>query len=493
MKKDFTAVLKNYFSVQENVFSLSDFSAYLKSKGFKFTSDEVLAILNTSNHVFPLVNDKFVTRSGVFTNKWFSIKPSKEEIRKDRLVLGHRCMPFINPDVPPYNIMIITPTSAYRPFPRFDTFSMNFALDVFAFYGEGYVIPYIINDPAYKKYSLQSIQDTLPNETSLTCWTLSQLAGRKMNYGERLLCRVVDWPSNTIEVRLFEDESIEDAESGVLQLTPAALERERWYSYFENGFLESFDKNGPAGSIEEQLALLFLENVDVLCVKNCGSSEEFLRHTKQIGFANYGVESRIWRTNEIVPFVGNWNNEISDELMLAEISSNFTPQIIDAYLHQNLFCKNHLKPTKTIEEIAACIFPPSLIMNKVERTAILLNLEKRNDILNKKYLGSFDNDIAPLRERTLNLFTQVNKLMCSIGGAKLDMKKFPQSELVILTQLYGHIINIIDELENIFLRLKFPVNDVMLSLNGMEETFIEIKSVLERSKAKLFKESFKIV
>ena len=149
--------------------------------------------------------------------------------------------------------------------------------------------------------------------------------------------------------------------------------------------------------------------------------------------------------------------------------------------------------TKTIEEIAACIFPPSLIMNKVERTAILLNLEKRNDILNKKYLGSFDNDIAPLRERTLNLFTQVNKLMCSIGGAKLDMKKFPQSELVILTQLYGHIINIIDELENIFLRLKFPVNDVMLSLNGMEETFIEIKSVLERSKAKLFKESFKIV
>ena len=306
-----------------------------------------------------------------------------------------------------------------------------------------------------------------------------------------MLCRVVDWPSNTIEVQLIEKELPQNKEE--LQITVDDLQRERWYNYFEKGFLESFEKNGPSGSIEEQLALLFLENIDVLCVKNCGSSEEFLRHTKQIGFANYGVESRIWRTNEVVPYVGNWNNEISDELMLAEISSNFTPQIIDAYLHQNLFCKNHLKPTKTIEEIAACIFPPSLIMNKVERTAILLNLEKRNDILNKKYLGSFDNDIAPLRERTLNLFTQVNKLMCSIGGAKLDMKKFPQSELVILTQLYGHIINIIDELENIFLRLKFPVNDVMLSLNGMEETFIEIKSVLERSKAKLFKESFKIV
>lgn len=489
MKKDISVILRNYFSVQENIFSVSDFIAYLKSKGIKLSFDEALGILNSSNYVFPLINDEFITRAGVFTNKWFSIKPSKEEIKKDRLVLGHRCMPFINPDIPPCDIKIITPTA--RPFPRFDTFSMNFALDVFAFYGEGYVIPYIINDRANKDFSLQSVQDSLPNQTSLTCWTLSQVAGRKMNYGERLLCRVVDWPSNTIEVQLIEKELPQNKEE--LQITVDDLQRERWYNYFEKGFLESFEKNGPSGSIEEQLALLFLENIDVLCVKNCGSSEEFLRHTKQIGFANYGVESRIWRTNEVVPYVGNWNNEISDELMLAEISSNFTPQIIDAYLHQNLFCKNHLKPTKTIEEIAACIFPPSLIMNKVERTAILLNLEKRNDILNKKYLGSFDNDIAPLRERTLNLFTQVNKLMCSIGGAKLDMKKFPQSELVILTQLYGHIINIIDELENIFLRLKFPVNDVMLSLNGMEETFIEIKSVLERSKAKLFKESFKIV
>lgn len=489
MKKDISVILRNYFSVQENIFSVSDFMAYLKSKGIKLSFDEALGILNSSNYVFPLINDEFITRAGVFTNKWFSIKPSKEEIKKDRLVLGHRCMPFINPDIPPCDIKIITPTA--RPFPRFDTFSMNFALDVFAFYGEGYVIPYIINDRANKDFSLQSVQDSLPNQTSLTCWTLSQVAGRKMNYGERLLCRVVDWPSNTIEVQLIEKELPQNKEE--LQITVDDLQRERWYNYFEKGFLESFEKNGPSGSIEEQLALLFLENIDVLCVKNCGSSEEFLRHTKQIGFANYGVESRIWRTNEVVPYVGNWNNEISDELMLAEISSNFTPQIIDAYLHQNLFCKNHLKPTKTIEEIAACIFPPSLIMNKVERTAILLNLEKRNDILNKKYLGSFDNDIAPLRERTLNLFTQVNKLMCSIGGAKLDMKKFPQSELVILTQLYGHIINIIDELENIFLRLKFPVNDVMLSLNGMEETFIEIKSVLERSKAKLFKESFKIV
>lgn len=489
MKKDISVILRNYFSVQENIFSVSDFIAYLKSKGIKLSFDEALGILNSSNYVFPLINDEFITRAGVFTNKWFSIKPSKEEIKKDRLVLGHRCMPFINPDIPPCDIKIITPTA--RPFPRFDTFSMNFALDVFAFYGEGYVIPYIINDRANKDFSLQSVQDSLPNQTSLTCWTLSQVAGRKMNYGERLLCRVVDWPSNTIEVQLIEKELPQNKEE--LQITVDDLQRERWYNYFEKGFLESFEKNGPSGSIEEQLALLFLENIDVLCVKNCGSSEEFLRHTKEIGFANYGVESRIWRTNEVVPYVGNWNNEISDELMLAEISSNFTPQIIDAYLHQNLFCKNHLKPTKTIEEIATCIFPPSLIMNKVERTAILLNLEKRNDILNKKYLGSFDNDIAPLRERTLNLFTQVNKLMCSIGGAKLDMKKFPQSELVILTQLYGHIINIIDELENIFLRLKFPVNDVMLSLNGMEETFIEIKSVLERSKAKLFKESFKIV
>ena len=65
------------------------------------------------------------------------------------------------------------------------------------------------------------------------------------------------------------------------ELTADDLEREEWYSNFEKGLINGFETNGPVSSIEQQLAFLFLENQQELCIKNCGSAEEFLKHTKK--------------------------------------------------------------------------------------------------------------------------------------------------------------------------------------------------------------------
>ncbi len=90
----------------------------------------------------------------------------------------------------------------------------------------------------------------------------------------------------------------------------------------------------------------------------------------------------------------------------------------------------------------------------------------------------------------LKLFSNVNELVCDIAGSNVSVMDFPQQELVILSQLFSHIVHLLEDVENLVLREQFPVDDVSLSLNGMEETFEDIvytlKSALESNKYKGF-------
>lgn len=486
MNQQSSLAIYEYFSQKKSIFSVDVFLKDMRAKNVKLSRTEALDLLHSSNNVFTLINEEFVTRAGVFTNHCFSIKPSKEEIKKDRLIIGHRCMPFVNPDISPDDIRIVVDDKIIPP--TKESFSMNLALDTYSFFGEGYVLPCIINDKANDDFDLKSVVNSLPNQIKLTCWPLSQIAGKKVKYGDRLLCKVVEWEGySKVEMILLEKES------DGLQLTTSDIQREKWYKSFEKGMLASFDKNGPLNSIEEQLALLFLEHQEELCIVNCGSSEEFLSNTDKIGFSQYGVESRIWKTNEIVPFVGEWNKQFSKDLILLEISQNFSPHIIDSYLRQNLYNKNLNKPFDSVEDLFCKIFPFVLGMSADEQKILLADIKKRNAFLEKSYDFSMDKSIFEIRERALSLFSKVNLLISSIGNTKLDVEKFPQFELVVLTQLYSHLVKLIEEVENIMIRLYFPTEDVMLSLSGMEETFEDVQGAINFSKNKLLQECFKLV
>ena len=481
-----TTYLDSYFSSQLNVFTVEDLYRYLRSKGIRASKQQVVDLLNTSSSVFPLVDEKYITRAGVFTDRFFSFKPTKEEVQKGYVILGHRCMPFINPDTPPDRIKLVSPD--YEPIePEPVVFSMNLAMDVFALYGEGYVIPYILNDLSNTAVSIASLKYNMPSEVTLTAWPLKKLAGgKKFHYGDRLLCKVFDWEQDTVQVSVLYSGSS-------ATLSAADMEREEWYSNFEKGLLDSFQKTGPATSIEEQLAFLFLENQRDLCTVNCGSAEEFLQHTKKIGFSPYGVESRIWRAGENVPYIGPWNEDFSADALFSDMMMIFSPEIVNCYLKNRLYEIEHLKKKQTIEELCHEIFPPALKMSAAEFKLLLLNIEKCNDIITQTYNQFAEYNIAPVRSRVVALFSSILSLLSAIGNSGLRLKNFPQQELVILTQLFSHAYRIIEEMEDVYSADHFPVDDVCLSLEGMEETFDDIGETLRQSLEVNTYRNFKIV
>lgn len=467
-------IIDKFLSTHLDVFTVDYFYRYIRSKGERITRSQAHDILNASDYVFSLVGEEYVTRAGVFTGRWFSFKPSKEEIKKRHIILGHRCMPFVNPNIPPDQIQVLNTHTQIVPDET--VFSMNLAMDVFALFGEGYVIPYLFNDPANTKNTIASLQyNNLPSEITLTSWPLDDIIDHKdFKYGDRLLCRVVDWAHNEVEIVIQKNESKSE-------ISKADIQREEWYSIFENGILASLQKNGPAGSIEEQLAFLFLENERELCIENCGSSEEFLKHTKKIGFAPYGVESRIWHTGQVIPYIGQWNQDVSSEVLFSNISLVFAPQIIDCYLKNYVYECRRKHTKKTIDQLINDIFPVSLKMSPTERKLLLLNIEKRHDIIKKEYNQFAEHKNEPVRNRIIDLFSQVSSLLCSIGCSGLKLELFPQQELIVLTQLFNHLERMIEELENVYLRDSLPIDDILLSLEGMEETFEDIFDTLNTS------------
>ena len=118
------------------------------------------------------------------------------------------------------------------------------------------------------------------------------------------------------------------------------------------------------------------------------------------------------------------------------------------------------------------------MISSAERRLVLLNIEKRNDILERMYNQFIDYPVAQMRKRILRLFTRVSELFCAIGGSGISAEDFPQQELVILSQLYSHVVHLLEEVENVYIRAQFPTEDVSLSLEGMEETFEEISGIL---------------
>lgn len=501
-------IIGDYLNEHTEVFTALDFHKELKSQGVKISIEEARDILHSSNHVFPLVNDEFITRSGAFSGRWFSFKPTKEEVDKGCFLIGHRTVPFTNMDISPDNIDILYKGKLLD---QHETvFSMNLAMDTYSLFGEGYVIPFVFSDKANKTLALSSVKYSMPQEITLTSWLLKDISpDREFKFGDRILCRVADWNNAVIDVDVLPDDTVD------LKVSKAAIEREEWYSKFENAMLDSFDKRGPCTSIEDQLSLIFLEWQEDLCIKNCGSCEEFLKHTRKIGFSSYGVENRIWRAGEEIPYVGEWNKEAQKDLILSDIAMNFTPQVIDAFLEDYIYDCSHGKKSKKksneskilnagnenllkqsvensseLDELMGKIFPSTLKMTGAERNLVLLNIEKRHDILKKNYNAFSDHKVVQIRKRILKIFSEVCALVCDIGASGVNPSEFPQQELIVLSQLYSHIVRLLEEVENVILREQFPIDDVALSLEGMEETYegisVTLKNSLESNRRKGF-------
>ena len=378
-------------------------------------------------------------------------------------------MPFVDPEMLPSSLTF-TYKGEVLP-PKIVTFASPDAADLFALYGAEFASQYIAADPANEGLDLAAHDFELPPEVHLTVNSLEPLVKYcGFKYGDRILCRVVDWDYGRIEVvPVKRDEN-------PMRMQADDLERQNWYARLESDFLESFAVAGPCASIEEQLACIFFDDGKALCTAHCGSVEEFLLQSRKVAYEPFGVETRLWKAGEEVPAVGTWNNFLnidtdSDDPIFEDLAA--PDFVFDAYIEDQLFEKKY-DPDLVLERI----LPDGVHLKPEERKILLLHIDSCHAIIKKDYNWFADFHIGPLRRRALALYRKASRLVLEIDRSAVNLERYPQQELVILSQIYNHVLRMLEMIEREPTAAAEDVDEIAASLDGMECNFEDISGEL---------------
>ena len=61
-----SAIIEDFFLNYHDIFTVDDFCRLMKADGVKLSHDYARTILDTSDMVFSLINEEFITRAGFF-------------------------------------------------------------------------------------------------------------------------------------------------------------------------------------------------------------------------------------------------------------------------------------------------------------------------------------------------------------------------------------------------------------------------------------------
>ena len=466
-------LLNQFFSTTLNVFSLRDVELFLKKSGIYAKKEDILDCIGESGLVFFLMDGNFISRAGAFTGEMFSIKPTSFEFDSGVLIPGDRCIPFVAPDIPSEELtFVIDGVQLMRKSVLCDS---DEAIDKFMLYGEEYAPQYIAADPANEGLDVRAVSGELSNNVKLTGFDISVLKERfAFEKGDRLVCSVKDWARGIIDFFILHD-SKDRFNTGKI-----GEKRLAWYKKLEEFLLQSFETVGPCASIEEQLASLFFDHRDELCIPECGSVEEYLlSSSKKVALESFGVETRLWYKGKSAPAVGSWNKDMissfSRKARFLQKKGQYymlPKEVLDqAVLDMYYQHKNDLK------ELSVSLYPEDYHFHAGELDFVHRVLAKRDSEFRSSYNWFADQACGPIRRLTLDLFKKVNGLLYKIDGCAGTLENFPQQELVILTQLYGHLLNILSysysdkDVEN-------DSEAIMVSIDGMKWNYEDIEEIL---------------
>lgn len=427
--------------------------------------------LAESPYVSWIEDGKFITRAAAFTGRFFSFTLTPEEAKNKMFVPGSRFIPFVDEMQNPagWTFVFDGQTLAHK----VGEFRKETALDLNILYGEEYEVQYIGADPAMAEYDLADTEFELPPMVKITGCDLSRFVDQGLKAGDRIVCRVLDWDKGVIEI--FPQQRSRAEDDGIVQIGDADHERLAWGDLLEKSLIEIFEREGPCATIEEQLAFAFYENIDGLCSFNCDSVENYLLRSKKIGLELFGVETRLWYKGQDVPAVGKWNkNDMKkDPGDLRNLKFKIPEYILDSFLRDFKYRKQ-----TDLALLLQTMFPENFALTPDEKRYVLLRIAGRHAIISKDYNYFADYPVAEVRGEALRLYQQVCSLVYDVETSTANFDKFPQNELVVLSQLFGHINKILESIDSNPDAAIEDKGTLRLSLEGMAYNFEDIEGAL---------------
>lgn len=413
-------IVDKYIRTHKRPFTFEMMYRTISEKLQDMSEEECASYLMSSCYVFS-GGGAFITHAGAFTGSFFSIKPSRAEVEQGILVAGGRCVPFVDGAMPSY--MLSFRYEGKKLSKKEGEFTSAEAADMFAMYDREFAPQYVAQDIANCGMDIAAEDYRLPPKVHLTGVELP------LEMGDRVICFVSNWDKGVITIERIEHHD-------ALEISESDIKRQEWYDILERELLKCFDMNGPRGSIDEQLALTFMNNLDELCIEECGSVAEYLQKSRKISYASYGVETRLWRTGEEVPVAGEWNK--GEDGMYRGVLSGFI--LGQDYVINAILTDQVRRESADDDKVLDVLLPPFAQLTHDDKEFLKANIKAMRETIAQAYNPFADADVAPLRSRMLELYGEARELMCEMYAADVPLIKYSQQALVVFLQIFSNIL-----------------------------------------------------
>lgn len=509
MKAEFETALFRFLRTQIDPFTPKHALAAIGNAGKGYRQKDVKNFLQAIRLSFyDSATKMFVSRAGLFTNRYFSIAPTKFEIQAGIMIIGHRCMPFCDPEVLPQEINFVLASaddteknelstrSSDTYYSRVNTgikkipFSIATAeaYNYYLLFGEEYVYQFLAMDNPQNNREFVKAGFDMPAIIQITVLEMKEIyKSCNFSYGDRISAQISNWDKSIVAIT-----PVCHPKENPFYVDEASENRQKWFVDLENCFLSTFNRIGPCSAIEEQVAGAFFEGQKSLLTRDCASLEEFLQTTTKLAFADYGVESRLWYIDQEIPLMGAWNKipekSSAESAIFLDTGIPISEPIIEAFLRDSLYKKED-SCTAVIERI----FPDIMDLPKKQASLLSVHVYVRRNLMEAEYNWFSDYETGKIRSGMLDLYLKVSRFICDLDVWKIDPEDLPQQSFVILSQLVGHITGLLDSLNNERLIDKDEEVSLYASLDGMQESFSDTKETIVEAVAIINKSKFSIV
>lgn len=465
-----------YLSITRNEtapFTVKQLQRKLSRREVKFSSKELRYLLNYDQNIILLENDCYITKAGLCTGRPFGIKPTEFEIKNNILIPGTRCVPFVEQEIFSHEIAF---WYGGKPMLK-KTISLQYseAIKYYGFIGAEFLPHYLANDPANSEIG-DDLYYSDVSTVNLTVIDMEKFYKRyDFQYGDWLVCQLTDWNESMVhvcpEIR---------HELSIFQQKKFDEEIKEWEDKMVECFKDVCDHCGVPKSIEEQIFLTYLIYISKSPVWKAWSFEKALLDNPELGYIDFGVESRIWPKNKDLTALGRWVIDCDNKILNVFTYINqeaiiLHDSVITAYAKKILFDE---LSKKTITKLD--FFDENEYLTQEIKDMLYDETKIRVEEQRKKYNMFTDFNIAETREKALAMYNEMYKLFVMIHIFEVNFEDFNQMDLVLLVQSFVQLCKTFDELETQEQLSQQELDSYSNAVEGMEFAFEESKDSIKQ-------------
>jgi hypothetical protein len=432
---------------------------------------EIANLFNSRRAAFPINENKWLSRRGLFSGARFVITPTRVELLNGLLIPGHRCVPFANPCVPPQEYTFMwngEPVSVSEVEGSPEEFYPFFSL-----YGEEFAPQYIAQENSGNElaYGADPFED--PPEVSIKTLDMRGIyreAG--LVPGDSFIVTIEDWKACVFK--------LERVAAGAWK----ADSLNEWAAAAEDAFLESFKRLGPGVAIDEQIAWAYFYGDRRLLDVPAYSLEDFLyEKTDKIAITYFGIESRFWYAGKEIPdyrsLIGTktQSDETATERLLFKYGVPVSEYVIHSYLRDAIY-----RGENDLERLLERVVPQSCGLGGWDKEYLASYITNTITELQEMYSVFTDQKAGPIRQTVCELHAAVIDLAARLFRESIDHSILPKHTFIVLSQIQIYTSGILEDLDVEEEPTEQELSAIENSAEDMLEIFDEMKDMIDKSR-----------